>query len=215
MYIRRALRLSRLVALALAGLFIALLAYGLASKAPDDRIDQRLADGRTAPAPAFSLELLERGTLPRPLETGLSPALRDGKLDLGELRGVPFVLNFWASWCSPCREEAAVLERGWKRWGSRGVLFLGLDMQDLREDGRDFLRELGLTYPSVREPGRDTALDYGATGIPETYLVSARGRVVAHVVGVVSDRQLDSGIAAARSGKPLGKTEGGARRAPR
>jgi cytochrome c biogenesis protein CcmG/thiol:disulfide interchange protein DsbE len=108
-----------------------------------------------------------------------------------------------------------VLERGWQRWKRQDVLFLGLDMQDLREDARSFLSQVGVTYPSVREPGKKTSKHYGATGIPETYFITPNGRVVAHVVGAVSTQQLDSGIAAARSGRPVGKEVGGARRPPR
>jgi cytochrome c biogenesis protein CcmG, thiol:disulfide interchange protein DsbE len=208
-------RLPRLALIVLAALLIALLAYGLEVKKPDDSIDQRLAEGRSAPAPGFSLELLERGTLPGPLRKAVGPALADGKLSLEELRGTAAALNFWASWCSPCRDEAPLLERGWRRWGRRGVLFLGLDMQDLSGDARGFLRDLGVTYPSVRDPVRDVARDYGATGIPETYFVSSQGRVVAHVVGVISKRQLDAAAAAALAGEPLGRRRGGARRPPR
>jgi cytochrome c biogenesis protein CcmG/thiol:disulfide interchange protein DsbE len=198
-----------------AGLLVALLAYGLTTTGTDDSIDQRLADGRSAPAPGFSLEVLERGSLPPRLSGIGGRPMADGKLGSSELRGTPFVLNFWASWCEPCRQEAPVLEERWARWGRRGVLFLGLDMQDLREDARDFLRENGTTYPTIRDPGKETARHYGATGIPETYFVSRAGRVVAHVVGVVSAAQLDSGIASARSGRLLGKEQGGERRAPR
>ena len=208
-------RLPRYVVLAVVALFIALLAYGLSIKAPDDSIDQRLADGETASAPGFSLELLEPGQPPGRLRPALARAAADGKVGLEELRGTPVVLNLWASWCSPCRDEADVLEQGWRRWGPRGVLFLGLDMQDLRGDAREFLRELGVTYPSVRDPGKDVATDYGATGIPETYFVSGRGRVVAHVVGVASPGQINSGVAAARSGRVLGKEQGGAVRKTR
>jgi cytochrome c biogenesis protein CcmG/thiol:disulfide interchange protein DsbE len=199
----------------LVGLFIALLAYGLSVKAPDNSIDQRLADGRTAAAPAFSLELLEGGVVPKRLQPRFARAAADRRIALDELGGAPVVINLWASWCSPCREEAPVLEAGWRRWGRRGVLFLGLDMQDVREDARSFLSKEGATYPTIRDPGKEVAHDYGATGIPETYFVSARGRVVAHVVGAVSQRQLDTAVESARIGRVAGKEEGGARRKTR
>ncbi len=208
-------RLPRLLLIAAVALFVALLAYGLTTTGRDDAIDQRLADGRSAPAPGFSLELLERGALPPRLSAKLATAFSDGELDLKELRGTPFLLNFWASWCSPCRDEAPRLEEAWRRFGRHGVLFIGLDMQDLRGDARDFTRDLGVSYPTIRDPTKGTAKRYGATGIPETYFVSDRGRVVAHVVGVVSRAQLESGVGAARSGRPLGKAQGGARREPR
>jgi cytochrome c biogenesis protein CcmG/thiol:disulfide interchange protein DsbE len=213
--IPRRIRIGRLLAIVAVALFLGLLAYGLAKKSPDDTIDNRLAEGRSAPAPGFSLELLTAGNLPVSLRETIAPAATDGKLALDELRGKAVVLNFWASWCDPCAEEAPVLESGWQRWKRRGILFLGLDMQDLRGDARSFLSDLGVTYPSVRDPGKQTSKDYGATGIPETYFISPNGRVVAHVVGSVSAEQLDSGIAAASAGRPAGRELGGARRPPR
>jgi cytochrome c biogenesis protein CcmG, thiol:disulfide interchange protein DsbE len=189
--------------------FIALLAYGLASKGTDDRIDQALASGKAAAAPSFSLDVLEPGTLPPRLRRTVGPALADGKLSLSELRGVPVVLNMWASWCSPCKEEAGRLEDGWRTIGARGVLFLGLDIQDLSGDAHSFIDKYGATYPSVREPERNVANDYGATGIPETYFIDADGQVVAHVIGVVSDRQLADGAVAAAAGRVVGRSTGG------
>jgi thiol-disulfide isomerase/thioredoxin len=162
----RRLHLGRWLVLVLVAGFLALLTYGLLSKGTDDRIDQALASGRAATAPSFSLEVLDSGTLPPRIATPVSPALADRRLALGELRGMPVVLNLWASWCTPCREEAARLERGWRALGPRGVLFLGLDIQDVRGDGEGFIRKYGATYPSVREPGREVANSYGATGIP-------------------------------------------------
>jgi cytochrome c biogenesis protein CcmG/thiol:disulfide interchange protein DsbE len=208
-------RIPRLLVVLAIALFLALLAYGLSVKAPNDNVDQRLSEGKSAPAPGFSLAVVELGTLPPGLTRQVGAAARDGKIGLGELRGVPTVINLWASWCSPCRAEATVLERGWRRYGRSGVLFLGLDIQDLTDDARAFLGKEHVTYPTIRDPGKDVARDYGATGIPETYFVSARGRVVGHVIGVVSPQQIDVGVAAARSGRVAGKKEGGARRKTR
>jgi cytochrome c biogenesis protein CcmG/thiol:disulfide interchange protein DsbE len=202
-------RIGRWLAAALVAAFLALLAYGLASKGTDDRIDRALGDGKAPAAPGFSLSVLERGALPMPLERRLGPALARGRVSLGDLRGTPVVLNMWASWCNPCREEAGRLQAGWRALGPRGVLFLGLDIQDLEGDARAFSHKYGMTYPSVREPGRDVANRYGATGIPETFFLDARGRVVAHVIGVVSARQLADGAGAAQKGVVAGTSTGG------
>jgi cytochrome c biogenesis protein CcmG/thiol:disulfide interchange protein DsbE len=122
------------------------------------------------------------------------------------------VLNFWASWCVPCREESPELQREWTAQRARGVVFLGLDMQDITDDARAFVREFRLTYPMVREGSNDTARRYGTTGIPETFFISRRGQVVGHVIGAASARQLRVGVAAARAGRPLGPQQGGDQR---
>jgi cytochrome c biogenesis protein CcmG/thiol:disulfide interchange protein DsbE len=200
---------TRWIVIALIGAFVALLAYGLASKGTDDRIDEALASGRAAPAPGFSLEVLARGDLPPRLARPLGALFARDRLSLASLRGHPVVLNLWASWCTPCREEAGRLERAWRSLGPKGVVFLGLDIQDLRGDAREFLAKYGTSYPSVREPGREVANSFGATGIPETYFIDRRSRVVAHVIGVVSTAQLDSGARAAMAGRVAGRGIGG------
>ena len=111
------------IAVLLVGLFVALLAWGLLTKAPDDRVDQALARGESSPPPELSLPVLERGRLGPRLSHSLARALADRRIDVQELRGTPVVLNYWASWCVPCREEAPLLERGWRaQRGPRGPL---------------------------------------------------------------------------------------------
>jgi cytochrome c biogenesis protein CcmG/thiol:disulfide interchange protein DsbE len=194
---------------------VALLAYGLFTQGASTRIDDSLANGEAPPAPGFALEVLEAGQPPVGLRRELRSSLVDGELAVNELRGIPFVLNFWASWCAPCREEAPVLQRGWERHGPKGILYLGLNMQDVSDDARAFLEEFRITYPTIREPDKDIATAYGAIGIPETYFVSGEGEVVAHVIGVVSDEQLDAGVRAARAGEVVGLLTGGASRPQR
>ena len=130
--------------LAAAGL-VGLLVYGVAAQAPDRTIDDALLRAEAVAAPGFELEILQRGRVPSALVTTFGRASADGRLALSELRGTPVVLNFWASWCEPCRVEAPILERGWRESGRRGVLVLGLDMQDAREDAREFLRPFKIT----------------------------------------------------------------------
>jgi cytochrome c biogenesis protein CcmG, thiol:disulfide interchange protein DsbE len=207
----RALRWAvRALAIVVAAAFVALLAYGLATKSSDTTIDDALADGRPTAAPGFDLDVLQRGDpAGNPI---LARAAADGRLSLRELRGAPVVLNFWASWCVPCRTESPDLQRAWSSRRDRDVVVLGLDMQDITGDARAFIREFGLTYPMVREGGNATAQRYGTTGLPETFFISARGQVVGHVIGAAAPDQLRLGIAAARAGRPLGVEEGGDRR---
>jgi cytochrome c biogenesis protein CcmG/thiol:disulfide interchange protein DsbE len=207
--------LLRGIALLAVLMFLALLVYGLTTQGSSGRVDESLAKGEAPLAPEFNLPVLDPGALPAELERRLREPLAGGQLGLSDLSRTPFVLNFWASWCPPCREEAPILEAGWQRHQRQGVLYLGLNMQDLTGDARAFLDEFGLTYPQIREPEDTVAKSYGATGLPETYFVSGEGRIVAHVVGAVSPEQLDEGVTAARRGRVLGTLTGGAIRPQR
>lgn len=191
--------------------FVGLLAFGLFSKAPDTGIDDALAESRAVEPPGFELPVLQEGMGPGVVGP-VEGASADGSVSLDELEGTPVVLNFWASWCVPCREEAAVLERAWRASGDEGVAVIGLNMQDLTEDANAFLREFDVSYPNIRDESNDVAVEWGVTALPETFFVSAEGEVVGHVIGQVSAEQLERGIAAARSGTPIGALSGGDRR---
>jgi cytochrome c biogenesis protein CcmG/thiol:disulfide interchange protein DsbE len=122
-------------------------------------------------APAFTLRRLD-GT---------------GNVSLDSLRGRPVVLNFWASWCTPCKSEAAVLERDWTRYRSRGVVFLGVDYHDLAPDARSFVSAHELTFTMLQDGSGRVTGSYGISQVPETYVVSRQGRIVAHLAGPVTD----------------------------
>lgn len=98
------------------------------------------------------------------------------------------MLNFWASWCEPCKSEAAVLERDWTSDRGRGVVFLGVDYHDLASDARRFVSAHGLTFPMLEDgSGNVTQGSYGVSQVPETYILNRQGRVVAHLRGPITD----------------------------
>ena len=200
-----------LAALVAAG-FVGLLVYGLLTKSPSSTIDDSLKQSRSVAAPGFELPVLLRPAPGSEAAHRAAPALADGRVSLRELRGAPVVLNIWASWCIPCRDETPELQRGWERDRDRGVIYVGLDMQDITDDALAFSRQFGVDYLNVRDGTNKVARSFGATGVPETYFISAAGRVVGHVVGVVAPPQLRDGVAAAIAGRPLGVEQGGARR---
>jgi cytochrome c biogenesis protein CcmG, thiol:disulfide interchange protein DsbE len=195
---------------------VALLAYGVIAQSPSTNIDDRLARGQAITAPGFELAVLQPGALGPLSGPQLAAALRSGRLGPRQLRGIPFVVNFWASWCDPCRQEAALLERTWQRDARpRAVLFLGVDQQDATTDATGFLHSYRIDYLNVRDPGDEVARSYGATGVPETFFIDRRGRVVGHVIGVSDADQLRAGIAAALTGQVVGARRGGPERPSR
>ncbi len=188
----RTLRL--LVAVSLPVVLLAGVTYGLVADAPRPTIDEALARSEAVEAPGFELPVLREGAL--------GPALGDRRVALEELRGTPVVVNFWASWCDPCRKEAPLLERTWRTARESGVLFVGLNQQDFPGDAHRFLREFGISYLNVRDSGNEVARRWGFAGLPETFFLDADGKVVAHIVGEASAEELREGIEAARSGRP-------------
>jgi cytochrome c biogenesis protein CcmG/thiol:disulfide interchange protein DsbE len=178
---------------------LVLLAWATLAAGRGKSLVAEITAGQAPSAPAFEREVIWTRTDTWPAR--LRRALDDERLTLEELRGYPVVLNFWASWCLPCRDEAPILNASAK--AHRGeVVFVGIDVQDLRGDALDFLREFDVPYVSVRDVADDTYRAYGLTGVPETYFLGADGRIVAHSSGAISRDSLEKGIVAARSEEP-------------
>jgi len=173
--------------LALLGLLIA----DLVRSNHGARLVKQIDKGKTPAAPAFSLAVLWRHDETWPVR--LRRSLDDGELSLTELRGYPTVINFWASWCTPCREEAPAFAAAAKKFQGR-VAFLGMDTQDLPSAARRFLTRYKVNYVSVRDGTDKTYTAYGLTGVPETYFIDRRGRIVFHKIGQASKADLTTGI---------------------
>jgi cytochrome c biogenesis protein CcmG/thiol:disulfide interchange protein DsbE len=145
---------------------LALLAYGFRANPRD--IPSPLV-GR--PAPPFTLTTFD-----------------GAPLALAAQRGKVVVVNFWASWCYPaCYEEAPVLERSWRAYRERGVVVVGVDIQDKREAAEKFVRDFGLTFPNAPDLKGTVSVDFGVYGVPETFFVDRQGRIRVKHVGAVTD----------------------------
>jgi cytochrome c biogenesis protein CcmG/thiol:disulfide interchange protein DsbE len=118
-------------------------------------------------------------------------------VSLEALRGRVIVLNFWASWCYPaCYEEAPALERAWRAYRDRGVVLVGINIQDKEEPARRFLAQFGHTFPNAPDPAGRVSVDYGVYGVPETFFIDRAGRVRGKHVGAVTDALLKKHIEA-------------------
>ena len=149
----------------LAALSVAAIAYGVLSPARD-------ASG--GEAPEFELELLNQS----------------GTLSSSELKGSPVVINFFASWCVPCREEAPLLQKEWEEHRAEGVRVVGVSIRDAASDARKFADRYGITYPLVHDPQEVLAGPIGVLGLPETYFIDADWRFAGAVSGKrIGDRQ--------------------------
>jgi cytochrome c biogenesis protein CcmG/thiol:disulfide interchange protein DsbE len=183
----------RLAGVAVVAALLGLLAWATLAAGRGSSLVARIAADKKPAAPGFALGVIWPHTETWP--PALTAAIAEGKLDLRELRGRPVVLNFWASWCVPCRREAPILRAAAQR--DRGqVVFLGVDIRDFTSDARAFARKYKINYVSVRDGSGDaTWSNYGLTGVPESYFIDARGRIVAHVPGEITRRTLAEGIA--------------------
>ena len=120
-----------------------------------------------------------------------------GNIDLASLRGQVVVVNFWASWCEPCKQEHPALSAMWDRYRERGVVLVGVDFEDTEEAALAYAAEMGGDWPLVTDPGSRTAIAYGVFGVPETFVIASDGTITAKKVGAVTYEWLTREIDAA------------------
>ncbi len=181
-----------LVAILVLVLFAAL-AYGLANKTPATGRSGETRIGKLAPD--FSMPLLTLDD---------SAASDGGEFHLRDAIGSPLVINFWASWCPPCREESPGFERMWRMYADRGVQIIGVDIQDTESAARSYIEEFGLTFPNGRDIDGRITIDYGVIGLPVTFFVNSAGIIEGRWVGAVSEDKLQEWIEALIAGTKPG-----------
>jgi cytochrome c biogenesis protein CcmG/thiol:disulfide interchange protein DsbE len=162
----------------LIGALVGLLAWRLAAKEEAKGLAAAARAGERPQAPDFELPRLEG----------------EGTMTLSSLRGQVVVLNFWASWCPPCREEAPLLQDAWVRWQDQGVVVLGVDAREISSKGREFVAEHGITYPNVHDGEGSTLGRFGIPALPETMFIDAQGRIAAYIAGPLDAQSLDESI---------------------
>jgi cytochrome c biogenesis protein CcmG/thiol:disulfide interchange protein DsbE len=183
-------RVAQVIALVGVASLLGLLIWRVAFKDNTGAADE-LAAGKLVDAPAFTLDRLDRG----------------GQLALDDLKGKAVVVNFWASWCIPCRDEAPVLQKTYERYRDRGLVVLGVDVNDFKADARRFMKRYGITYPVAYDGKGSTVGKWGVRGFPETFFVDRTGTLVGEriegAVDIERNREtFERGIALALADAP-------------
>ena len=175
---RRRILIFCVVSLLNVGLLVLLLTQ-LLTPAPKSESDPLVGHA----APNFSLAMLR-------------PHSRQSALALSNFKGKPVVLNFWASWCDPCKEEAPLLESTWKQVQAqrKDVVFLGIDFQDSSDAGISFLHLYSITYPIVLDADGSVAIKYSVTALPQTIFINRNGTVVSRVPLELTAQVLSSNL---------------------
>jgi cytochrome c biogenesis protein CcmG/thiol:disulfide interchange protein DsbE len=169
---RRARLVGQGVAIGLVSLLFLLLVWALVHDEGGD-LAAAAKRGELPEAPDFTLERLDE----------------EGELTLSSLRGQGVVLNVWASWCIPCKDEAPFLEELWRENRARDLVVVGLDAKDFRRDARAFASRFDLTFPLVYDGPGNTLDGYGVTAFPETFVLDRQGRVVDVFVGGITSEE--------------------------
>lgn len=181
---------SPAVLLALAALIAlgGLLVYGVLQEQGDSSIETAIAAGDRKLATVREVPVL----------------FSDRRDSLERYRGDVVVLNFWASWCDPCRKESPALERIHRKYKGKGVTVIGADVDDLTGDARKFINEYELSYRMLRYTSNNAAKDFGTRALPETFVIDPRGRIAAVRRGPVSQAALETMIKAVLDDSPAG-----------
>lgn len=158
---------------------LALLIYGVVQKQGGDEFDKAVAAGKREPAPVRTVRLLGS----------------DRTTSLAEYRGKVVLLNFWASWCGPCKSESPAMERAYQRYKDDGFVVIGAGVDDLTKDAQAFVKRFGLTYPIVKYGSANATKDFGTRYMPESFVIDRKGRIVSLRRGEVDDEWLNSHIA--------------------
>ena len=159
-----------------AALLVGLLAYGLTTTGIDTTLDDAMARGERVDPPV-------RGTLPKLGGTGAG--------SLADYRGKVVLVNVWASWCAPCRDELPLIEKAHKTLTARGGTVVGIDVKENSGAALKAIDEFGLTFPNLRDRDGSFVRKWGQTGYPENYVIDRQGRVAAVRRFPVTQKWLD------------------------